>query len=74
MIYEKGFNLGGPRFDELNKEIGVRGWKKFCAPPKGYCEELIKEFYSNLNPYDEEDTVWVKGAKIPYDGQTINNY
>ena len=74
MICEEGFDLGGQWFIELNKEIDARGWENFCKPLGGYSEELVREFYSNLNPYNEEDSVWVRRARIPYDSQTINIY
>lgn len=74
MIIEEGFDLGGELFNELNKEIDARGWRDFCAPPRGYSEELVKEFYSNLNPYEDEDLVWVRGVKVLFDRKTINKY
>ena len=67
-VGERGFGQLISPFKEL---IEQRGWDKFCKHKKSGYAAVVREFYSNLVG-KKENSVFVRGVWVPYEGETIN--
>ena len=64
---ERGIILDNlPPHSNVRAIINNHGWNHFIREPPVYDEELVKEFYANMNPpvYHERYTVMVRGATV----------
>ena len=64
---ERGINLTGlPPHSLVPAIVEQQGWGHFIRRPPMYDEELVKEFYANMNPpvYHERYTVIVRGTPV----------
>ena len=64
---ERGIILDNlPHHSHVRAIINNHGWNYFIREPPMYDEELVKEFYDNMNPpvYHERCTVMVRGATV----------
>jgi hypothetical protein len=64
---ERGILLDNlPHTSNVQAIINNHGWNHFIREPPMYDEELVKEFYANMNPpvYHERYTVMVRGVAV----------
>nr|KYP35930.1 hypothetical protein KK1_042989 [Cajanus cajan] len=62
---------------EFQGELTRRKWNKLVTPEKKYNEDIIKEFYANAFPLQRLDQTrnnWVRGVKVSYSRDVINEY
>jgi hypothetical protein len=62
------------RFPEI---IENRGWETLINPPSRLNYDLVREFYANAIPIEDEAVsfkTWVRGVNIRFDRDAINNY
>ena len=74
---EKGFSfkesddLGMPQF--VCSVVQSRNWRDFAKHPQPAVISIVREFYANF-PKDAADWVWVRGNRVAFDSQSINQF
>ena len=49
-----------------------RGWDKLLSDLLGVCEPLIREFYANVVPKEDEINCWIRGKEFTIDAGDID--
>ncbi|KAL6555104.1 hypothetical protein OROGR_006362 [Orobanche gracilis] len=74
ILTEKRVELKEGDYDEMLIEIERRGWAILSQPPGTYNEDVVREFYANIDPSFERRQSWVRGVIVPFDRDTIHDY
>jgi hypothetical protein len=65
-------------FEKFTEIIDERRWDKLINPPTRLNYDLVREFYANAIPTEEDQDVsfitWVRGREIHFDRDAINDY
>ncbi|KAL6555103.1 hypothetical protein OROGR_006361 [Orobanche gracilis] len=74
ILTEKRVELKEGDYDEMVNEIDRRGWAILSQPPPTFHEDVVREFYANIDPSSERRQSWVRGVIVPFDRDTIHDY
>ncbi|MCI29801.1 hypothetical protein A2U01_0051010, partial [Trifolium medium] len=76
---EKQFNLTPDgQFRNFILAMDDRNWARLINPPPSFNVDLVREFYANAMPIDEDEpysfTTMVRGRALGFDRDVINEY
>jgi hypothetical protein len=75
---ERQFNIDPEgKFEKFAEIVDKYGWDKLINPPNKYNPSIVREFYANAYPADDEPftfTTMVRGRPIRFDRNAIQDY